>query len=31
MDEIVSFSLSAVHNHLVGVALPRPHATPQHN
>ena len=32
MDEIVSFSLSAfVCNHLVGVSLPRPHATPHHH
>ena len=29
MDEIVSFPLSAfVRNHLVGVSLPRPYATP---
>ena len=32
MDESVSFSLSAfVRNHLVGVALPHPHATPHHH
>ena len=32
MDEIVSSSLSAfVRNHLVGVSLPRPHATPHHH